>query len=238
MKKKNQTVLSTGQMKELVCAIVQGVPSNISVEEAQYWIGNKNELAKKIKMILKSESEGIDFIDWQNFYNNVFGIKVDFSNLQIPEKQPNFDRLIIIAKGITPQLLYDKCKELFPCWKWADGNLDKVVTSERTAEKNHYAIWVRNRIEADKELKNFSADDLKKTNIPGITLEERLVYELKYFKETKSHLDVKNITLCTGSCYLVSLVPNVRWSFGKLGVCWDSFDYRYGSLRSRRVVSI
>lgn len=176
--------------------------------------------------------------DWKNFYNDVFGIKADFSDLQIPKKQSGFDRLIIVVKGMTLQLLYDKCKELFPCWKWTEDNLNEIVESERTAENNHYAIWTKNRVEADKELKNLSADDLKEKNIPGITLEERLIYELKYFEETGKHLDRDNITLCTGSCYSDGHVPSVRWFDGKLRVDWRSPGLRIGRLCSRRVVSI
>lgn len=242
MEKKNQTVLSIGQMKELICAIIQGVQIDLSVKEAQYWIGNKGELAGKIKAIFKQESElvvsdiSVLLSDWQNFYSEL-GIEADFSNLKIPEKQPGFDRLIIVAKGMTPQLLYDKCKELFPCWKWTDENLNKIVESERTAKNSAYAIWVRNRVEADEELKNLSADDLKNKNIPGITLEERLIYELKYFKETKNHLDVKNITLCAGSRCSDGRVPHVDWFFGRLELYWSSSVLRDDGLRARRAVS-
>lgn len=170
--------------------------------------------------------------DWQNFYKNVFGIEV---NLQTPQKQKGFDRLIVVAKGMTPQLLYNKCEELFPCWKWTGNNLDKIVESERKADKD-YAIWVRDRIEADEELKNLSANNLKEKNISCVTLEERLLYELKYFIETGGHLDIENVTLCTGSRYSDGSVPYVHWNDGLLRVGWDHPGSRDGVLRSRRAV--
>ncbi|MBU1289904.1 hypothetical protein KKG85_01530 [Patescibacteria group bacterium] len=190
------------------------------------------------KVIVFKEKPNIPalIVDWRNFYSEL-GIEADFSNLQIPNKQKGFDHLIIVAKEMTPQLLYDKCEELFPCWKWTDKNLDEIVESERTAKNGAYAIWVRDRVEADEELKNLSADDLKNKNIPGITLEERLIHELKYFKETGKHLDRDNVTLCAGSRYSDGHVPGVDWYGGRLEVGWRSPDRRGGFLRARRAVS-
>lgn len=219
----------SGVLKDFFRQIGDG---SIVLNQVQLFLEHQNPFE------IKSETDILTLISyWQNFYNDVFGIEADFSNLQIPNKQSGFDRLIVVAKGITPQLIYDKCEGSFSCWKWTDKNLDEIIESERTAKNDAYAIWVRNKVEADEELKNLSADDLKKKNIPGITLEERLVYELKYFKETKSHLDIKNITLCAGSRYSNFAAPRVYWLHGRLRVGWDYFGYRDYHLRSRRVVS-
>lgn len=182
-----------------------------------------------------------DYItDWQNFYQEVFGMKVDFSKLRISEKRKDFNRLIIVAKGMTPQKLFDKCKELFLSWKWTSKSLDEAVShSDRTAEKESYTIWIRDRVEADRELKNLSANALKERKLAGITLEERLLLELKYFKKTKKHLDIQNITLCSGSRSSDGTVPLVRWysSFDELYVSWYRPGYAASLLRSREVVS-
>jgi len=175
--------------------------------------------------------------DWQAFYRDVFGIEIDFLNLTIPEKRAGFDRLLILSQGMTLQRLYDKCGELFPSWKWTDENLDKIVTSDRTAKDGAYAIWIRDRVEADEELKNRSADNLKKQGISGNTLEERFAYELKYFRETGKHLDINNVTLCTGSRDDDGDVPNVGWRGGGLDVRWDDSGDADDGLRSRQVVS-
>ncbi|OGW12108.1 MAG: hypothetical protein A3G93_07180 [Nitrospinae bacterium RIFCSPLOWO2_12_FULL_45_22] len=175
--------------------------------------------------------------EWKGFYQDIFGIRADFSNLQIPEKESGFNRLIIMAGGMTPQRLYDKCGELFPCWKFAGVTLDNLVTySERTSKNDAYAIWVRDYVEADEEFRSLSADKIKAKNITTETLEERLLHELKYFRETGEHLDMENITICTGSRYSGGGVPAVSWVSGKLRIRTVPSALPAGVFRSRRVV--
>lgn len=203
-----------------------------------------------VPQIIKNQERGMnklerkkELVDWQNFYRDVFGIEVDLSNLHIPEKQEGFKRLIIMAQGIMPQLAYDKCEELFPCWKSSDESLDEIINfsfQARSTRNGSYAIWIRDRIEADEELKNISADDIESLNIPTLTLEERFIYELKYFKKTRKHLDIKNITLCSGSRYSDGYVPRVSCWHGRMDVDWGCSGSKpsfYGDLRARKVVS-
>ena len=174
--------------------------------------------------------------DWQNFYKDTFGLECNFADLRLPTKQEGFDRLIIVAQGMPPQGIFGKCNELFPFWKWTGKNLDEIVSSVRTSANEAYAVWFRNSVEPDEELENLSANDLEERGIHGITLEERLLYGLKYFMETEKHLDRENITLCSGSRYSDGSVPSVNWSHGKLYVdCYDP-NHRYAYLRSRRAV--
>jgi hypothetical protein len=151
----------------------------------------------------------------------------------------DFYRLIIVARGMTPQKLYNKCAELFPCWKWTDRNLDEIITSDRTTKDGAYAVWFRDRVEADEELKNLSTDCLKERNISGITLEERLLLELIYFRETGNHLDIQNITLCSGSRRGDGDVPLVDWDGddGRLSVRWFGPFNSHVLLRARQAVS-
>jgi len=178
-----------------------------------------------------------EITDWQQFYHDLFGLEIDLLGLSVPAKKKGFDRLVIVAQGMTLQRLYDNCVKLCPCWKWTDDDLDKIVQSERTAKDGTYAVWFRDVVEADEELKNLSANDLKEKGIPGITLEERLLMELKYFKETGNHLDIKSWTLCSGSRYSVDGVPRVDWGSVRLRVDWYRPDDASGYLRSRRAVS-
>jgi len=173
--------------------------------------------------------------DWQVFYDDVFGIKVDFSDLVIPEKRVDFDRLVIVVQELRLQRFYDKCEALFPCYKWTDDNLDLVVKSERISANGLYAVWIRDRVEADEELKNLSTYDLIQQKVAGITLEERLVYELKYFKETGKHLDVRNVTLCTGSVAAGGIVF-VGFYNGKMRVRCCYIHNHNNDLRSRQVI--
>jgi|SRR3989344_1419388 len=177
-------------------------------------------------------------LDWANFYREVFGEEHDFSTLKIPVHE-GFSRTIIVAKGMTPERLFQKCLERFRTWKWTDQSLDEIVISDRTSKDGAYAVCFRNVVEADANLKLMSANDLKAANIPGITLEERLLMELKYFKETRKHLDIKNVTLCSGSRFSDGVVPGVGWSSYGAEMHVDGFhpDYRYDDLHAREAVS-
>lgn len=174
---------------------------------------------------------------WEKFYRKRFGLMIDFSGVRIPEKQEGFDRLIMVAKGLTPNQAFDACKKNFPAWRYID-NLDKATKdlNDREPRTESYAIWVRDRIEADEKLKKFSANELKEKGIPGITLLERLVYELKYWSETGQHLDIQNWTLCSGSRNSDGSIPSVRWRGSRLGVNWVYPSSRFDDLRSRAVV--
>ena len=240
--KKRRIVMTTKEVKFVVTDDQQlTFNKRLHELEIRFRKGVINPHVTNIKLqafIEGAEATILDLVaDWEKFYKDVFNIKVDFSNFKIPEERKGFNRLIILAKGMTLQRLYDKCKELFPCWKYTDDDLDKIVTSKRVAKTKAYAIWTRDRQEADEELKNLSANQLKKKKISGITLEERLLYELKFFTETGKHLDINNITLCSGSVDSDGLVLDVRWRDGRLKVYWYNPDDSFSSLRSREVVS-
>ena len=178
-------------------------------------------------------------VDWRSFYRQLFDLNLDFSTLQIPKKQEGFSRLLVMAEGMTPNRFYTKCAELFSCWKYMD-NLDAITSDRDPTKQGSYAIWVRDRVEADEELKNKSANMLEEDGVKGITLPERLAFELKYFKETGKHLDVKNITLCSGSRYPGGGVPSVHWGAGngRMNVDWYApVDWR-GTLRARAAVTL
>ena len=172
-------------------------------------------------------------IEWEKFYRELFREKINLSDISIPEKRQGFDRLIIVARGMTPQGLYDKCKELFPCWKWTSKDLDGMIKSERTTDQT-YAVWFRDRTDSDKELNALTAEELKRQDMPGITLEERLIYELKYFKETGQHLDTICITFCSGSRRSNGDVPCVNWYQDRMWISWRYSNRRSDRLRPRQ----
>jgi len=213
-------------------------PTPDQLKEFFAQIGSGRITKSRLQVFLCSDEEDISSIlkDWQKFYKELFGLEIDFSKLVIPVKKKGFDRLIVVAPGMTPERLYGKCKELFPSWKWTNDNLDKIVISERTAKNSAYAVWFQNTVEADENLKNLSAYILKDKNIPGITLEERLLMELKYFKETGKHLDINNITLCAGSRCSDGSVPGVFWDDVELRVGWCGTGDCSGDLRAREAV--
>ncbi|MEK9186440.1 MAG: hypothetical protein AAB885_02525, partial [Patescibacteria group bacterium] len=69
----------------------------------------------------------------------------------------------------------------------------KTVASEPSFSKN-YAVWVKNGVESDLSIAPDNPDKLL-----IITLEERLILELKYFSETGNHLDIARYTHCLNS---------------------------------------
>lgn len=211
----------------------------------------KEEMFRKaMEEFVEGEAKlGLDLPDglsgsWEIFYRDLFGWELDFSTIVIPEPKQGFNRLLMVPQILTTERLYAKCVKLFPCWKYAD-NLDSI-TSDRGFDKltasdpaSTYAIWVRDCVEADEELKNKSANMLAESGIKGMTLPERLLYELKYFTETKKHLDVKNFTLCIGSRDPDGRVPYVHWNaeYGKMYVHWFYPDYGGDYLRARAVIA-
>ncbi len=142
-------------------------------------------------------------------------------------------RTVVMREGITVQNLIADRKALFPVYVYY--NLDGLVSDRSTKEA--YEVRFRNRVEADEELQNKSANDLQAAGISCITLEERLQMEIDYFKETGKHLDIRNVTLCAGSRNTSGYVPGVYWDDGGLCVGWYDPDDRSGSIRARAVIS-
>ena len=178
----------------------------------------------------------------QNFYAEDFGLGMDFYQVPIPPYHHGFDRLLIIPQGlILDRVIAEYHHHSIKFWQYAE-DLDGVLDwdkEERTAKDGNYAIWVRDRQEADEELKNLSANQIKERGITTETLIERLIHGLIYFIETGHHLDERNITLCSGSCNQVGYVPSVGWDrlCGEVGVYWCNPVNALDNLRAREVVS-
>jgi hypothetical protein len=143
----------------------------------------------------------------------------------------DFTWKIEMKKEWTTKYLFNECKKLFPIWIYDKEELNKI-TSDR---KGDYTVYFRDRVEADEELKSKSADDLSREGIKGITLEERLVLEIDYFNKTGKHLDIENVTLCSGSRYSDGGVPDVDFGDGGVGVYWHYSSDVDSGLRSRSV---
>ncbi|MFA4871675.1 MAG: hypothetical protein WC610_01245 [Patescibacteria group bacterium] len=229
------------QFAEFVTAVIKALAKiwkKMDSTTAQGWIGNAKDLERVLSEALLLP--GIDLADqlasWKKFYQEYFGLELDPSNLKIPEQQPGFDRLIVVAKSLTPNQVYDMCAKHFPCWRYVD-DLDKAVSTNDRLATETYVIWVRDRAEADEENKGKSANTLASENHKGITLMERLVLELECFSETGKHLDVKNLTLCAGSRYAGGDVPSAYWHNGRFHVDYSRPSGAHFGSRARSVVS-
>ncbi|KKT39661.1 MAG: hypothetical protein UW28_C0031G0001, partial [Parcubacteria group bacterium GW2011_GWA2_44_13] len=80
---KHETVrmMTTGKMKDLGSALLQGMLANLIFEVRKIFGTAINPYVSLIA-------------DWEAFYDSM-GINVDFSDLVIPEKRSGIDRLII-----------------------------------------------------------------------------------------------------------------------------------------------
>ena len=151
-----------------------------------------------------------------------------------PVVQDNLRTIVDDGKQKTSEIIAEM-RKLFKVWIYDEKNVDKEFPAPEYPTSRKF----RNIQEADPDMANKSANDLEKESIKGITLRERLLFELAYFKETDEHLDVENLTLCSGSRYSDGRVPGVRWDArdGRVGVGWYDADYRYSYMRGRVAVS-
>lgn len=173
---------------------------------------------------------------WEGRYREVYGVAADFKNLALPERRPGFDRLILVHEAITSNKVFAKLSERMPTWRYAD-DFDPVDARSVRKPGKTYAIWVRERDEADEEHKGKSANDLERDKVNTETLLERLLQEDIFESETGKHLDLKNITLCAGSRDPGGGVPDVCWDADRLHVDWSDAALQSDILRARAVVS-
>ncbi|MDP3881237.1 MAG: hypothetical protein Q8Q32_03615 [bacterium] len=160
---------------------------------------------------------------WVILYREVFSIELDIASIKVPPERRGFKRLIVVAQGMTPAVIFSAMKRLFPSWKWCD-DLDREVTSIRSAKDGSYAVWCRDRPEADKE--NWSKPASAFTQEECLTLEECQLFGIAYKRETGRHLNEKSLTICAGSRDRGGYVPGVdRDDDGDVRVLWYHADY-------------
>ena len=172
--------------------------------------------------------------EWQKFYQEVFGLTFSVEDIKIPKARQGFDRVILMAQGLTLDGVYAACAERFPCVRHYTKLNEDIVKNERVPDET-YALRMRGGRESDKELADFSADDLREKKIMSATLLEYLLYQLKYFNETGELLDAKHITLCAGSRYKDGRVPTAISHRGELKIHWCAPHEKNPRLRAREV---
>ena len=94
---------------------------------------------------------------WQKLFENS-GIDCAVGQVTLPERQPGFDRLIVVPKGLSVNKLVEIMLERFDMWYDTEDNdqaiTHAIINSDRSNEESTYAIWVRDNVEADEEHKN------------------------------------------------------------------------------------
>lgn len=175
--------------------------------------------------------------EWQRLYTEVFELKdVDFSRLRIPTSRPGFTRMLVICSELKPSQIFKALNDrMLTTTSCRDLNTIKSIVTRPNAR--FYVIWVKDRVEADEEFRGLSADQLQEQGINCLNLQERLLYELKYFLETNQHMDIKNVNLCAGSRDDNDRASWVQWSRGSFNVGLVDRSGASDSLRTRQVIS-
>ncbi|PKM91614.1 hypothetical protein CVU82_00155 [Candidatus Falkowbacteria bacterium HGW-Falkowbacteria-1] len=244
--KKNKSGLWNASFGQVVATLKALEDQGLSLEEMALLRSDK-VLVKEVVNLIKTKLQ-IDSVDaiflavWQKIYREWFDVDVDISGLQVPENyNPEKHFLVLVAKGITMNTVIAAMRKRFNVHLYTE-NLDVSVTkNDRTLENGTYIVLFNRNIEVDEEFKNMSADDLAKKGHKGITLFERLLLEVLYYNETKEHLDVESLTLCSGSRHFDDRhVPRVGWGFGYEGLRVYGYDpgHSRNCLRPRSVVSL
>lgn len=182
--------------------------------------------------------------DWQKYLNEVFGINADFlSAIKLPPFRAGFGWGVVMPQGLSDQRMLNVLKPRFAdkLWQWCQ-NLDEVLDpakEARTTANGPYVVWCRDRVEADEELKNLSANNLTKRGINCMTEPERIMLEGWFHWKTGSHLDTQNVTLSVGSRDSDGNVPSANW-YADSGFNVHGYfpDYCGDYIRAREVVSL
>lgn len=223
------------------------------VEGMRRFLRDELIVVEKKQIITNSDNAGITFVppaildiglflaDQRKFFREVYG--KNLPRVKMPQVRPGFGWGLIMAPFMAPQYLFDCSRERFgKSWKWTNDDLDTIIShNDRDAKRDGaYALWCRDRVEADEEHSNRSYNRIIADAIKGMTVAERENLGLWFHWETGGQqLDVKNITLCTGSRCRDGGVPNVHWNDNdsKMYVDWYNTDNAHAHLRTREVVS-
>ena len=228
----------------LIGVIVEAVSvifMNMSEAELQHWIGKKDNLRKQLRTMFNISDMFVEEKEqWRKFYQKHFSLELNFSDIVIPEKplEGNW-RLLIIAQGLTLNQVFDSMVREFNCWRYSD-DLDKSVTKNVRDTKVAYAIWVRDGAEPDEKYLGKSTNQADPDMKIGVTLLERMIHEIIFFDEKGLHLDIKGVTLCTGSRSSDGFVPRVFWAldYQQVYVHWSRVDNSYATYGLREAVSL
>lgn len=223
------------------------VPGNIlgMMADLCHKLQHGNRTPEQLDLFLKGQNPFLVLSDdlaelirgWEKHLKRFCGIKFPFSKVKIPDVQEGFNWIVPCPTGLRENQIYHVLSKYFPCERLINDLDKEIVWNERGYDEN-YVIRVQNSVEAPEDLKNLSAEDIKEKRIKTMTLRERMLLEGWYFDQTGKHLDIKNITLCTGSRYSDGSVPDAYWLDGEFRVDWSYPRFAPANLRARAAVSL
>ncbi|HUD20937.1 MAG TPA: hypothetical protein VMQ44_02635 [Candidatus Saccharimonadales bacterium] len=225
-----------------------GYPDKARLQRAMSSSGWKKELWALADRLGFDPS---DVLQWfrHELYGKFLGFDCpDLTGLVVPAYRRGFNNVlpIVAVHGQYPnEAVFQAIKRQLGskglgAWKWTDGVLDEAIAhNDRDPLKGAYAVRTRGRVEADKELRDLSANVLAERQIPTETVYEYQIEFAAYYARTGKFLDPKDTsTLLAGSRTVDGDVPNGDWSPDDRKFClgyWCSPSSSYDGLRGRQV---
>jgi len=171
---------------------------------------------------------------WKELYRDL-GIAFHPEKISIPRKVKKFSSLIVVAEGVTVPLLCQAYRDIGLYGKVKEGIVDEVM-SKRSAHKGSYACLMCDEKEVGGEFRGIAPLRLKKLDVTFCTIEERMLFGLKYILENGELPDQETITLCVESAIPSGNVPGIDTSFGKMRIRDYHLNVTHHLLRPRVVI--
>jgi hypothetical protein len=135
---------------------------------------------------------------WKRVYLNKFGIKVDFSKINIPKEYYNNQEyfIVLMPKNLSLEKVLRVIKKEFGFWFYTELDNLKFIFDKKDllVRKNSLAIFKK---KVDPEFKFVRNEDLISVQEGDfINLIERSLLELMFFYQSGEHLDADKETLC------------------------------------------
>lgn len=159
------------------------------------------------------------FQSWLRFYHEEFGLEFeDATEITVPPRQPGFNWLVVVPRGIELSQVLEACRKRFPVVVRGYNDIVSAVLEEARSNSEHgYAVWIKHRQITDKNMLGLSVENIEDYGIPTIRLLEYLLVALKFFVETMDddgagkYLDPTLSTLCAGTRLEGDRFPTVAW---------------------------
>jgi hypothetical protein len=222
------THLTVDDAREIALALVGSIPGDLTIASGIRWRNSKDLLKRKIRQILKDDGSrdvGEVLSEWSQFYEKRFNITKPFSKLVIPHRPFGLNRLVVKVKEVSGDALLRSCSQSFPIAYHPLGefgdSLDQVaLNDERHGED--YAFWVMDVTESELS----PPENVTSPPGPCMTLDERLLLELKYNDENGGHLDTEKVTCCFGTRHSEGGErPVVCYRLGSVQVYWQANQF-------------
>ena len=192
--KKNKTAHKTrasqDEIREIRDMLFESISPYLQTKTVRVIKGNKKRFIEDIQKVISSYATSYEkeIVEWQGFYKQYFGIDILSAFIQISPKKDGFNRLLIVAEGLTLKQVAAVVNKFVPISSY---NYENVISDSRPKES--YGRWVKNQKGGDDDLIDQSANDLRNRsiyqNVSFTTLLEEFLLMLKFFRKTKNISD-------------------------------------------------